>query len=149
MCYILCQVRNASGQSQKHIIEGQWELFFCMTLREKVCGDHGQSPCCLPEKEEQWQERGHHHEEMKPPVPCGTGTFEGAKSWLTELRQNADPKAIIMLVGNKRDLQQQREVSVAEGEVITLSLCLLMRACKHDFYRATLLTYCGQHVCQV
>ena len=51
MCYILCQVRNASGQSQKHIIEGQWELFFCMTSREKVCGDHGQSPAaCLKKR---------------------------------------------------------------------------------------------------
>ena len=93
-------------------------------------------------------------------MPCGTGTFEGAKSWLTELRQNADPKAIIMLVGNKRDLQQQREVSVAEGEVTPLSLCLLMLACKHDdddahascimmwqhFYCATTPTFCGQHV---
>ena len=58
------------------------------------------------------------------------GTFEGAKSWLTELRQNADPKAIIMLVGNKRDLQQQREVSMAEAEVCTaLCPCLYSQLC--------------------
>jgi|JI6StandDraft_1071083.scaffolds.fasta_scaffold88211_2 small GTP-binding protein len=37
-------------------------------------------------------------------------TFENVQKWLTELRDNADPSITVMLVGNKSDLSDMREV---------------------------------------
>jgi small GTP-binding protein len=42
-------------------------------------------------------------------------TFRGVPLWLTELRANVDSDALIVLVGNKSDLDDQREVSHEEG----------------------------------
>lgn len=37
-------------------------------------------------------------------------TFKNVERWLTELRENAAPNIVIMLVGNKADLRHLREV---------------------------------------
>lgn len=37
-------------------------------------------------------------------------TFKSVERWLTELRENASPNIVIMLVGNKSDLRHLREV---------------------------------------
>jgi len=37
-------------------------------------------------------------------------TFKNVERWLTELRENAAPNIVIMLVGNKSDLRHLREV---------------------------------------
>jgi Ras-related protein Rab-2A len=36
--------------------------------------------------------------------------------WLEEVRQNGNPDMVIMLIGNKSDLDQRRQVSTEEGE---------------------------------
>jgi Ras-related protein Rab-11A len=43
-------------------------------------------------------------------------SFENVKRWLNELRENADPSIVLMLVGNKNDLNQFRQVSFEEGQ---------------------------------
>ena len=43
-------------------------------------------------------------------------SFEHTNSWLTELKNQANPEVRIFLVGNKADLEQNRTVSKAEGE---------------------------------
>ena len=37
-------------------------------------------------------------------------TFKSIERWLSELKDNADPKIVIMIIGNKADLSQTREV---------------------------------------
>ena len=41
-------------------------------------------------------------------------TFESVERWLKELRDHADRKIVIMLVGNKSDLRHLRAVQVRE-----------------------------------
>lgn len=36
--------------------------------------------------------------------------------WLKEIRENTDKEPVIMLVGNKIDLEHKREVSTKEGK---------------------------------
>ena len=36
--------------------------------------------------------------------------------WLEEVRQNGSPNTVIMLIGNKADMEARRQVSTAEGE---------------------------------
>jgi small GTP-binding protein len=43
-------------------------------------------------------------------------SFEGVDSWITSLRDNADPEIILLLVGNKCDLDDQRVVSTEAGQ---------------------------------
>jgi len=43
-------------------------------------------------------------------------TFKNVTRWLNELREMADPDILIMMVGNKCDLEQQREVPSKEAE---------------------------------
>lgn len=43
-------------------------------------------------------------------------TFAYLDQWLTECRENSDKEATIVVVGNKCDLDDQRQVSVSEGE---------------------------------
>ncbi|KAL0233816.1 hypothetical protein PCE1_002322 [Barthelona sp. PCE] len=43
-------------------------------------------------------------------------SFNSVAGWLEDIHMNADPDAIIMLVGNKSDLEDEREVSYEEGE---------------------------------
>lgn len=42
-------------------------------------------------------------------------TFENLSHWLEEIRQYADEKIVITLVGNKTDLESERAVSTAEA----------------------------------
>ena len=42
-------------------------------------------------------------------------SFENALDWLTRLKENAQEDVVILLVGNKKDLANQREVSMQEG----------------------------------
>jgi small GTP-binding protein len=42
-------------------------------------------------------------------------TFNSLSRWLQELRENADPAIVVMLVGNKSDLQDNRAVTIEEG----------------------------------
>jgi GTPase SAR1 family protein len=42
-------------------------------------------------------------------------TFSSLSRWLHELRENADPKIVVMLVGNKSDLSEKRSVSSDEA----------------------------------
>ncbi|KAG5509507.1 hypothetical protein JKF63_06212 [Porcisia hertigi] len=44
-----------------------------------------------------------------------TDTFEKARYWIHELRLNS-PETIIMLVGNKKDLEEERQVSFSEAQ---------------------------------
>lgn len=43
------------------------------------------------------------------------GTFENVERWLKELRDHADVKIVIMLVGNKSDLRHLRAVQTSEA----------------------------------
>jgi small GTP-binding protein len=43
-------------------------------------------------------------------------TFENVDKWISDLRKNSDPDVMIILVGNKCDLQEEREVTTREGQ---------------------------------
>ncbi|WVN89311.1 uncharacterized protein L203_104533 [Cryptococcus depauperatus CBS 7841] len=43
-------------------------------------------------------------------------SFEKAKSWVRELQRQADPSIVIMLIGNKMDLESQRKTPREMGE---------------------------------
>lgn len=43
-------------------------------------------------------------------------TFQSLKRWLEEARRNANENMVIMLIGNKSDLQHKRQVSRERGE---------------------------------
>mmetsp|Transcript_23833 Transcript_23833/g.33586 ORF Transcript_23833/g.33586 Transcript_23833/m.33586 type:complete len:216 (-) Transcript_23833:281-928(-) len=43
-------------------------------------------------------------------------TFQHVETWLKEARQSANPATVIMLVGNKADLEHRRQVSYEEAE---------------------------------
>lgn len=43
-------------------------------------------------------------------------TFNHLSRWLEEARQNSHQDMVIMLIGNKSDLEQRRQVSTEEGE---------------------------------
>ena len=43
-------------------------------------------------------------------------SFENADNWLNNLRASADKKCSIILIGNKSDLENKREVSIEQGE---------------------------------
>lgn len=52
-------------------------------------------------------------------------TFEGISAWLAELKQLASPTVTCALVGNKRDLEQERQVSTEEGAAFAAKLGML------------------------
>ena len=43
-------------------------------------------------------------------------SFDNADNWLNNLRASADKKCSIILIGNKSDLEDKREVSIQQGE---------------------------------
>jgi Ras-related protein Rab-2A len=43
-------------------------------------------------------------------------TFNHLTRWLEEAKQNSNPNMVIMLIGNKSDLDHRRAVSYKEGE---------------------------------
>jgi small GTP-binding protein len=52
-------------------------------------------------------------------------TFQSLTRWLQELRENADSNIVVMLVGNKCDLQELRAVATDEGVGFAKSESLL------------------------
>ncbi|KAI8881415.1 ras-related protein rab-4B-like protein [Backusella circina FSU 941] len=46
---------------------------------------------------------------------CNRDTFLGVRSWLTDVRALANPEIVILLVGNKNDKGEEREVSYLEA----------------------------------
>jgi small GTP-binding protein len=49
-------------------------------------------------------------------------TFENVDRWLEEFKKNCDPDISIILIGNKFDLENDREVTVEEGQKKSLDL---------------------------
>ncbi|XP_011086249.1 ras-related protein RABA5a isoform X2 [Sesamum indicum] len=45
-------------------------------------------------------------------------TFEGTGRWLNELQTHSDMNVVTILVGNKSDLKDAREVTTAEGKAL-------------------------------
>jgi small GTP-binding protein len=47
---------------------------------------------------------------------CERKTFDEVSAWLNDVHALCDPTAVVMLIGNKADLQQNRVVTLAEAE---------------------------------
>lgn len=45
-------------------------------------------------------------------------SFENVEKWLDEVKKNADPDALVIVVGNKSDLDEARVVTTTEGEAL-------------------------------
>lgn len=43
-------------------------------------------------------------------------TFDNVDKWFSELKGNSDENVFVVLIGNKCDMEDQREVSIAEGK---------------------------------
>ena len=52
-------------------------------------------------------------------------TFNHLTRWLEEARQNSNQNMVIMLIGNKSDLEHRRAVSTKEGEAFAEELSLI------------------------
>ena len=52
-------------------------------------------------------------------------SFQNVKAWLDEARSNGGANVIVLLVGNKTDLEDQRKVSYEEGKSFALQYKLL------------------------
>ena len=46
---------------------------------------------------------------------CSRETFNALTNWLTDARTLASPNIVVILVGNKKDLEQEREVTHLEA----------------------------------
>uniref|UniRef100_A0A8C3HFE5 RAB2B, member RAS onco family n=1 Tax=Chrysemys picta bellii TaxID=8478 RepID=A0A8C3HFE5_CHRPI len=51
-----------------------------------------------------------------PSLPRRRETFNHLTSWLEDARQHSSSNMVIMLIGNKSDLESRRDVQKAEGE---------------------------------
>ncbi|KAI7730245.1 hypothetical protein M8C21_023082 [Ambrosia artemisiifolia] len=62
------------------------------------------------------------------------GTFENLKKWLHELREFGDRDMVIVLVGNKSDLIDLREVDVEDGQKLAQleNLCFMETSAKDN-----------------
>lgn len=47
---------------------------------------------------------------------CNLNTFKNTERWLKNLRELAEPNVVIMLVGNKSDLENLRQVSIEDAQ---------------------------------
>ena len=47
--------------------------------------------------------------------PCSRETYNALTNWLTDARTLASPNIVIVLVGNKKDLDADREVTFMEA----------------------------------
>ncbi|KAJ1568900.1 Ras- protein Rab-5C [Nowakowskiella sp. JEL0078] len=54
-------------------------------------------------------------------------TLEKAKSWVKELQRQANPNIVIALVGNKTDLEAQRQISTEEAQAYATEAGLLFK----------------------
>lgn len=52
-------------------------------------------------------------------------TYDNIGRWIKEVREQADPNIIIMLVGNKSDLKEKRAISLEESRVFAEQNSLL------------------------
>jgi small GTP-binding protein len=43
-------------------------------------------------------------------------TFDNIDRWITELKKNAEPDVTIILIGNKCDLNEERQIPIEEGQ---------------------------------
>ncbi|CAH1439179.1 unnamed protein product [Lactuca virosa] len=61
-------------------------------------------------------------------------TFEHVRKWLQELREFGDPDMVVVLVGNKSDLVDLREVEVEDGQKLAEveKLCFLETSAKEN-----------------
>ena len=59
-------------------------------------------------------------------------TFNHLTRWLEEARQNSNPNMVIMLIGNKSDLDHRRAVSYKEGEQFAEQNGLIFLEVSHD-----------------
>ncbi|KAL8124054.1 ras-related protein RABA6b-like [Apium graveolens] len=61
-------------------------------------------------------------------------TFESVKKWLHELREFGDPDMVIVLVGNKSDLSESRQVVVEDGHTLAQleGLCFMETSAKEN-----------------
>jgi len=57
------------------------------------------------------------YEQLTPALCVDAASFESVRRWLKDLRDNANPNAVIMLVGNKVDLVNQRGVLKEDTQV--------------------------------
>lgn len=60
-------------------------------------------------------------------VTCRS-SFENIQKWMKELKEKADPNIVMILVGNKSDLTEKREVKYEEG------MRYSEKNCKDNFY---------------
>ena len=51
-----------------------------------------------------------------PPPPSDGNSFQQVNKWIEDVRAERGNDVIIMLVGNKTDLQDKRQVSMEDGE---------------------------------
>jgi GTPase SAR1 family protein len=49
-------------------------------------------------------------------------SFDKVKNWMEEIKNNAHEKVTVILVGNKKDLKEKREVSREQGEKLAREL---------------------------
>ena len=59
-------------------------------------------------------------------------SFNHLTRWLEEARQNSNPNMVIMLIGNKSDLDHRRAVSYKEGEQFAEQNGLIFLEVSHD-----------------
>lgn len=53
---------------------------------------------------------------LSPPPPSDANSFHQTSKWIDDVRTERGSDVIIMLVGNKTDLSDKRQVSTEEGE---------------------------------
>ena len=56
-------------------------------------------------------------------------TYNHVTSWLTDARNLTNPNTVILLVGNKVDMEDQRDVSYEEAAAFAKENGLLLRSC--------------------
>ena len=56
-------------------------------------------------------------------------TFENVRNWIKSIKTEADEKVVVILVGNKCDFEEKRQVSKEEGEQLAQELNLPFFEC--------------------
>ena len=47
---------------------------------------------------------------------CRKDTFENIDKWYSELKMNSDENIFVIIIGNKSDMEEQRQITVSEGQ---------------------------------
>ena len=61
---------------------------------------------------------------------CSRETYNALTNWLTDARTLASPNIVILLVGNKKDLEAEREVTFLEASRFAQENGELHKLCK-------------------